>query len=169
VTAPDRLDVLNRASSQQATAALRACNASPLWVEHLLVGRPYRDVASLLGTAEQAARSLRWDEVRRALDAHPRIGDRAEGHGVEARWSRREQAAVGGVDAATQDALHAGNAAYERRFGHVFLIRAAGRSAEEMLAELRRRLDNDEAPERAEVTEQLAQITRLRGERLVTG
>jgi 2-oxo-4-hydroxy-4-carboxy-5-ureidoimidazoline decarboxylase len=34
-----------------------------------------------------------------------------------------------------------------------------------MLAELRRRLDNDEAAERAEVTEQLAQITarRVRG------
>lgn len=169
MTAPDRLDVLNRASSQQATAALSACNASPVWVEQLLVGRPYRDVASLLGAAEQAARSLSWDEVRRALDAHPRIGDRAEGGSVEARWSRREQAAVGGVDAATQDALHAGNAAYEDRFGHVFLIRAAGRSAEEMLAELRRRLANDEAPERAEVTEQLAQITRLRVERLVTG
>ena len=32
----------------------------------------------------------------------------------------------------------------------------------EMLAELRRRLSNDEAAERAEVTEQLAQITGLR-------
>ncbi len=97
MTTPDRLDVLNRASSQQATAALSACNASPVWVEHLLVGRPYRDVASLLAVAEQAARSLSWDEVRRALDAHPRIGDRAEGRSVEARWSRREQAAVGGT------------------------------------------------------------------------
>ena len=36
-----------------------------------------------------------------------------------------------------------------------------------MLAELRRRLGNDETGERAEVTEQLAQITRLRLERLL--
>ena len=163
----DQLDVLNRASAEQATAALSACNASPVWIERLLTGRPYRDTASLLSAAEQVARSLSWDEVRRALDAHPRIGDRAEGRSPEARWSRREQAAVGAADHATQDALREGNTAYERRFGHVFLIRAAGRSAEEMLAELRRRLDNDETQERAEVTEQLARITRLRVERLL--
>ena len=52
-------------------------------------------------------------------------------------------------------------------FGHVFLIRAAGRSAAEMLAELRRRLGNDPATERREVVDQLAQITRLRVERLL--
>ena len=69
----------------------------------------------------------------------------------------------------TQDALRAGNAEYERRFGHVFLIRAAGRSAEEMAAELDRRLANDDARERAEVTEQLAQITRLRVQSLLAG
>ena len=55
-----------------------------------------------------------------------------------------------------------GNRAYEERFGHVFLIRAAGRTPEQMLAELRRRLGNDADAERAEATEQLAQITGLR-------
>jgi 2-oxo-4-hydroxy-4-carboxy-5-ureidoimidazoline decarboxylase len=64
-------------------------------------------------------------------------------------------------------ALLEGNRAYEERFGHVFLIRAAGRSPGEMLAELRRRLADDEAAERAEVTEQLAQITGLRVRGLV--
>jgi 2-oxo-4-hydroxy-4-carboxy-5-ureidoimidazoline decarboxylase len=50
----------------------------------------------------------------------------------------------------------------------VFLIRASGRSPEEMLAELNRRLDSDEETERAEVTEQLAQITGIRVRGLVT-
>ena len=131
--------------------------------------RPYADVDSLLDTAEHAARALDWAEVQQALDAHPRIGERADGASTEAQWSRREQSAVGTSDAATQDALRAGNAAYERRFGHVFLIRAAGRSAEEMAAELDRRLANDDARERAEVTEQLAQITRLRVQSLLAG
>jgi 2-oxo-4-hydroxy-4-carboxy-5-ureidoimidazoline decarboxylase len=66
------------------------------------------------------------------------------------------------ADAAVRAALVDGNRAYEERFDHVFLIRAAGRSPEEMLAELRRRLDNDAESERAEATEQLAQITALR-------
>jgi 2-oxo-4-hydroxy-4-carboxy-5-ureidoimidazoline decarboxylase len=72
------------------------------------------------------------------------------------------------ADAATREALVDSNRAYEERFDHVFLIRASGRSPEEMLAELRRRLDNDEETERAEVTEQLAQITALRVRGLVS-
>jgi 2-oxo-4-hydroxy-4-carboxy-5-ureidoimidazoline decarboxylase len=72
------------------------------------------------------------------------------------------------ADAATRSALLDGNRAYEERFGHVFLIRAAGRTPAEMLAELHRRLANDAAAERAEATEQLAQITGLRVRGLVS-
>lgn len=158
---------LNDAPDEQAADRLAVCNASRRWVHQVLLRRPYTDAESLLSEATRAARSLEWADVCQALDAHPRIGDRATDECAEAEWSRREQAAVGTSDAETREALRLANAAYERRFGHVFLIRAAGRTAEEMLAELRRRLDNDEAGERAEVTEQLAQITRLRLERLI--
>jgi 2-oxo-4-hydroxy-4-carboxy-5-ureidoimidazoline decarboxylase len=75
---------------------------------------------------------------------------------------------MGAADDDTRAAVVEGNRAYEDRFGHVYLIRAAGRSPEEMLAELRRRLANDEDAERAEVVEQLAQITELRVRGLVT-
>ena len=64
--------------------------------------------------------------------------------------------------ACSQEALREGNLAYEERFGRVFLIRAAGRSAEEMLAEVRRRLGNDDAAEAAEARDQLRQIALLR-------
>jgi hypothetical protein len=69
---------------------------------------------------------------------------------------------------ATRAALAEGNREYEERFDRVFLVRAAGRSPEELLAELRRRLGNDEEIERAEVTGQLAEITALRVRGLVT-
>ena len=62
--------------------------------------------------------------------------------------------------------LAAGNAAYEERFGRVFLIRAAGRDAEEILAELDRRLGNDDEAERAETVDNLRQIALLRLEAL---
>ncbi|MDT0347930.1 2-oxo-4-hydroxy-4-carboxy-5-ureidoimidazoline decarboxylase [Pseudonocardia charpentierae] len=168
MTNTGRLDVLHLPDAQ-AAEQLRACNASPVWIEQVLAHRPYADLDSVLDTAEHAARDLDWSEVRRALDAHPRIGERAEGGSTEAQWSRREQSTVAGTDARTQELLRTRNAEYERRFGHVFLIRAAGRSAEEMLTELDRRLGNDEGRERAEVTEQLAQITRLRLQTLLAG
>ncbi|MGY1638236.1 2-oxo-4-hydroxy-4-carboxy-5-ureidoimidazoline decarboxylase [Geodermatophilus sp. SYSU D00742] len=161
------LDDFNAEPADRAVQQLRACNAAPRFAAEVVAGRPYPDVDALVARAEAVARGLPWDEVALAVAAHPRIGERPEGSSPEAAASRREQGAVGGADDATRAALADGNRRYEERFGHLFLIRAAGRAPEEVLAELRRRLDADEEAERAEVTEQLAQITALRVRELV--
>jgi 2-oxo-4-hydroxy-4-carboxy-5-ureidoimidazoline decarboxylase len=162
------LEEFNDEPADQAVQRLRACNAAPRFAAEVVAGRPYRDVDTLVGRAEEVSRALPWDDVAIALAAHPRIGDRVEGSSAEAESSRREQSSMGGADDETRAALLEGNRAYEERFDHVFLIRASGRSPEEMLVELRRRLDNDEDTERAEVTEQRAQITGLRVRGLVS-
>ena len=59
-------------------------------------------------------------------------------------------------------ALAAGNARYEERFGHVFLICASGLSGEQMRAALEERLKNDPATERTVATAELRKITVLR-------
>jgi len=156
------LDDVNHGPAETVAELLHTCNAAPRFVTDVLAGRPYPDAEALVARAEAVARSLPWDEVTRALAAHPRIGERVEGTSAEARASRREQSSMSDADAEVRAALVAGNRAYEERFDHVFLIRATGRSPDQMLAELRRRLDNDVESERAEVTEQLAQITALR-------
>jgi 2-oxo-4-hydroxy-4-carboxy-5-ureidoimidazoline decarboxylase len=162
-----RIEEFDEQPADRAVEALRACNAAPRFAAEVVAGRPYRDAGALVARAEEVARALPWDEVALALAAHPRIGDRVEGSSAEARSSRREQSSMTDADEATRQALLEGNRAYEERFDHVFLIRASGRSPQEMLAELRRRLGNDDAAERAEVTEQLAQITALRVRQLV--
>ncbi|SFO56322.1 2-oxo-4-hydroxy-4-carboxy-5-ureidoimidazoline decarboxylase [Geodermatophilus obscurus] len=162
-----RLDEFNAEPADVAVEALRACNAAPRFAAELVAARPFPDADTLVRRAGEVARALPWDEVSTALAAHPRIGDRVQGSSAEAQASRREQGSMGGADDDTRAAVAEGNRAYEDRFGHVYLIRAAGRSPEEMLAELRRRLANDEDAERAEVVEQLAQITELRVRGLV--
>jgi 2-oxo-4-hydroxy-4-carboxy-5-ureidoimidazoline decarboxylase len=159
---PTSLDAFNADPPERVVEALRACNAAPRFAAELVAGRPYPDVGTLVARAEKVARSLPWDEVALALAAHPRIGDRVEGTSAEAESSRREQGSMAGADDATRAALVDGNRAYEERFDHVFLVRAAGRTPAEMLAVLRRRLHNDDQSERRETTEQLAQITALR-------
>jgi 2-oxo-4-hydroxy-4-carboxy-5-ureidoimidazoline decarboxylase len=161
------IDEFNDEPADRAVQALRACNAAPRFAAEMVAGRPYRDAETLVARAEQIARSLPWEDVAVALAAHPRIGDRVAGASAEAQSSRREQSSMAAADDETRTALVEGNRAYEERFDHVFLIRASGRSPGEMLAELRRRLGNDEQAERAEVTEQLAQITALRVKALV--
>ena len=157
----------NALPADAAERALRACNAAPRFAREVAAGRPYPDAAALAAAAHRVSAGLSWAEVSEALAAHPRIGERAAGDSADAAASRREQAAVGTASDAVRAELAAGNRAYEERFGHVFLIRAAGRSPAEILAELRRRLQQDRAAERAETTAQLAEITRLRVERLV--
>ena len=162
------LDEFNSERADRAGEALRSCNAAARFAAEVAAGRPYPDVETLVRRAGEVARGLSWDEVSVALAAHPRIGDRVSGASAEAEASRREQASMGGAGDTVRTQIVEGNRAYEERFGHVFLIRAAGRSPEEMLAELRRRLAADPDAERAEVTEQLAQITELRVEDLVS-
>jgi 2-oxo-4-hydroxy-4-carboxy-5-ureidoimidazoline decarboxylase len=161
------LDEFNDEPADEAVQALRACNAAPRFAAEIVAGRPYRDVGTLLARVEEVARALPWEDVAMALAAHPRIGGRVEGWSAEAESSRREQSSMDDADTATRDALIEGNKAYEERFDHVFLIRAAGRTPAEMLAELHRRLGNDPETEQAEVIEQLAQITALRVKSLV--
>jgi 2-oxo-4-hydroxy-4-carboxy-5-ureidoimidazoline decarboxylase len=148
----------NELPVERAAADLAACCASPAWTAGVLAGRPYADRADLLACSRRLLAELDWAEVRRAVDAHPRIGERVAGPGREADWSRREQS---GMDHAEQDvrmALVEANRAYEERFGHVFLIFATGRTDVEMLAAARLRVGNDDDTEREVVRAELGLI-----------
>ena len=155
------LQEFNSAPADRLRPMLAACCDVPRWVDGLLAKRPYGDLAALTAVADQSLRVLDDDEVDRALRAHPRIGDRPQGAGTEAAWSRREQSGVG-EDPGVREALAEGNREYEQRFGRVFLICATGLSAEEMLTSLRRRLTHDDATEVAVVREELRKIALLR-------
>jgi 2-oxo-4-hydroxy-4-carboxy-5-ureidoimidazoline decarboxylase len=96
------------------------------------------------------------DEWVAAMQAHPRIGERGGAN------SRREQSRAMQGSPATLAALAAENRRYEERFGHVFLIFASGRSADEILAELRRRMSNDPAAELEEAKRELRKIAQVR-------
>lgn len=138
------------------------CVAIPSWASGVVAGRPYRDVRHLVAAAEQLAAAWTDEEVEGALADHPRIGERHAGDGESAALSAREQAGVDPADLDVQTRLKAGNAAYEERFGRIYLVRAAGRSAEEMLALLEERLENDPATEMTVTKGQLAEIALLR-------
>ena len=158
----DALTRFNTAPPARAAELAHGCLAVPAFAVVFTNSRPFPSADAAVARAEELARSLSWRQVTTALEAHPRIGDRVEGTSAEAAASRREQSGMSTADDELRTAMTEGNRAYEQRFGHVFLIRAAGRSAEEMLGELQRRLGNPPEAERAAVTEQLAQITALR-------
>ncbi|MEI4273571.1 2-oxo-4-hydroxy-4-carboxy-5-ureidoimidazoline decarboxylase [Klenkia sp. LSe6-5] len=157
----------NTADDEQLAGALVACNAAASFAPAVVAGRPYDSVDALVDWAGEVSRALPWAEVGDALAAHPRIGDRVTGDSAEASSSRREQASMSGAADDVRAAILAGNRDYEAKFDQVFLVRAAGRTPEELLAELQRRLGHTPDQERPEVVEQLAQITELRVRGLV--
>lgn len=162
------MEAFNALPEAQARARLAGCLDVDRWVDTVLAGRPYADRAALMKVAEVAAQSLTDDELASALAGHPRIGERA-GAGQDEVASAREQAGVDPADAVLAGRLAEGNRAYEDRFDRVFLIRAAGRSGPEILAELERRLGADDETERAETVTQLREIALLRLEQLTGG
>lgn len=159
------LPALNALPAQAAERVMRACCAAGEWARAMVAARPFASAEQLYAAAERTIASMDEDAADEALADHPRIGERLGGAG--AAWSRQEQAGVGTAGEATRAALAVGNAEYERRFGHVYLVSAAGRTGEELLAVLRGRLDNDRETERQVVRRELARITRLRLERVV--
>jgi 2-oxo-4-hydroxy-4-carboxy-5-ureidoimidazoline decarboxylase len=145
-----------------ARSVLVECCTAPEWAERLAAGRPYGALPALLERADAVLAALDEDQVDLALAGHPRIGERSA-HASSAR----EQAGVATAPDAVLAALAEGNRAYEERFGHVYLVCADGRPAEELLAVLRARLDNDPATERAVLRTELGKINRIRLSRLL--
>lgn len=157
-----QLTTFNQASHAEAMDTALVWASIPTWAEAIADARPFVSVDDAARAATAASDSWGEAELEAALAHHPRIGQKPAGTGAEAAASRREQAAMGTAADEITAAIAAANADYEFRFGRIFLIRAAGRTPEEMLAEARRRLHNSDASETAEALAQLREIALLR-------
>jgi len=161
------LDSLNALPPADAEAAFLACCGSQAWARWMVSRRPYADTADLLATADRIWATLTPADWREAFAAHPRIGDKKQdGEDRFRRWSAAEQSGASSADATVRAELAEANRIYEDRFGHIFIVCATGKSAEEMLSLLRQRLGNDPDTELRIAAEEQRKITRLRLEKL---
>ena len=163
---------LNALTRLEAEAELLRCCGSVAWARRMAEARPFTDADAVLEAADRVWWALAPDDWLEAFRAHPRIGERdaATPQGSEARaQSAREQSGVAGAAPEVRAALAEGNRAYEARFGHIFIVCATGKRADEMLALLTARLANDPAAELRVAAEEQRKITRLRLERLLAG
>lgn len=166
------LEALNRLAEPEARAALERCCGSARWVDAMLAARPFADLEALHAAAGRAAEALGREDWLEAFAHHPRIGDveaLRSRFASTAAWAGAEQAGAAGAADATLRALADGNAAYEARFGYIFIVCATDKSADEMLALLRARLGNEPAAELAIAAGEQRRITRLRLEKLLAG
>ena len=164
------IQLFNAITDTELHAALADYCAAPEWIARMVGARPYSSAAALLATADKAAEAIGPDDWLEAFRHHPRIGERraerAQSRLAETA-SAGEQAGVSVADHHELEALAADNRAYEDRFGYVFIISAAGKTAPEIGAALRARLKNDAATELSIAAAEQRRITRLRLENLL--
>jgi len=156
------LERLNALAPDEAEAELLRCCGSSAWARRMAEVRPFASRPALEDAADLTWGALPPAGWRAAFAAHPRIGERAA-----QAWSREEQAAAAAAPEAIRARLAEAQRAYEARFGHLFIVCASGRGAEEILTMLERRLANTADLELRVAAEEQRKITRLRLDRLL--
>lgn len=156
------LTFLNSAPPEDARAEFQRCCGSSTWAGFMEAGRPYAALSALDRAADDAWSRCSREDWLEAFAAHPRIGERAEG-----QWSREEQSGAAAAGAETLGELEKLNRRYQEKFGYTFIICATGKTAGEILAILRSRLENGPDAEIRAAAEEQRLITRLRLRKLL--
>jgi OHCU decarboxylase len=158
------LDRWNKAEESEALRAMIACCGARRWAEAMVALRPMASVVELSMAADRVWSGMEETDWMEAFACHPRIGERKPAHASakSQAWSRQEQSSAEDAGEAVLAELTAGNALYVERFGFTYIVCATGKSAEEMLSILNRRLASERAAELREAAEQQRQITQIR-------
>lgn len=163
------LDEFNALPPAKAESTLMDCCGCARWAANMAAQRPFNNVNSMFAAADTVWQNLERADWLEVFSHHPQIGEKASVGSASARqWAAGEQS---GARAATEDSkarLARGNRAYYDKFGYIYIVCATGKSADEMLALLDRRLQNDAASELPIAAEQQRLITRIRLEKLLS-
>jgi 2-oxo-4-hydroxy-4-carboxy-5-ureidoimidazoline decarboxylase len=180
----------NELPDRAARHALLDCCSAPGWAAQMTAARPFASAQDAIRQSGAIVAALTVQDLAAALAGHPRIGERPDACGgipsvapryragssneapmppQAADWSAQEQSGVDAEDTETRQALAAANERYEQRFGHIYLVCAAGRTGSELLTVLHDRLQNEPDDEWQVVRAELQKINALRLQRLMTG
>lgn len=169
----------NLLSAADARNEILPCCGSRAWASTMVGRRPITNETVLLAVSDEVWKGLPEKEWNEAFRSHPRIGESlrqlemnsigaVESHQQEAvgdrasAWSGQEQQQVSIAGTPERLALAEANHVYEQRFGRIFIICATGKSPDDILRNLHRRLNNDAATELYEAAEEQRMITNLR-------
>lgn len=147
------IERFNTAPADGVRRALLGCCRSVRWAHRITDHRPYPDLDSLLAAADEAGYDLAPADLAEALAGESLTLLPAGAYSV------------------ARTALSAAQAAYESKFGHVFVIAlddvTPEEAADRVLAAIRSRLTNDPEDERPLAAEELRRLAQGRLTRLI--
>lgn len=164
------IEELNELPKDEAEEALLGCCGSTAWAKSMASLRPFEDLAAVLKAAEKEWSKLDRDDWLEAFAAHPKIGDMSS---LKSRfshtrsWASEEQAGASSASETVLSLLAQGNKKYKKRFGYIFVVSAAEKSAAQMLRILKERLSNDAEEELKVAAAEQQKITELRLQKMI--
>lgn len=165
------LRYLNALVPHLAEQAFLSCCGSSNWARRMVDARPFASLDELFETSTAIWRETGREDWLQAFASHPRIGESrplyAKTKGLRDQWSSEEQSSAGRAPEELRQALAEANRRYEARFGHIFIVCATGKNAEEMLGILEERLRNFPDDELFVAAEEQRKITELRLRKLL--
>ncbi len=165
------LESLNALPPDEAFQEFLKCCGSTRWAQAMVQLRPYAaNVDGLTLLANEMWWGLEPADWLEAFRSHPKIGEKKAADAISKQaqtWSSHEQAGVQTAAQNTLNELAQLNREYEAKFGFIFIVCATGKSANEMLALLRERLQNDIETELPIAAAEQAKITELRLKKLI--
>ncbi len=167
------LDDLNKLSEADAYTQLEQCCVSRTWIAKMLNSRPFSSGQELL---EKAAaiwyKECNIDDFKEAFTGHPKIGDVESLKQKFARtksWAGDEQSKMAAAGDDVIRELAEVNTRYEEKFGYIFIVSASGKTAGEMLAIGKARLEHNVEDEVFVAMNEQHKITVIRLAKLISG
>jgi len=152
------LQEINALGHERGLELFSRCCVAKEYALAMVNAMPFASVVALESASDLATLSLTQAGLLEGFSGHPRIGDRK----VHSAWSSAEQSGLDSAQDKVLTALHEANISYEKKFDHVFLICATGKTADFMLAQCLRRIENSPTIEIEEAREQLRLINLIR-------
>ena len=164
------LESLNSLTISDANEQFETCCGAANWVEKMNQNRPFQNKDDLYQKAESIWYSLSSKDWLEAFTHHPKIGNidslRKKFHNTKS-ISKDEQSGINDAAESTLKDLAESNQLYQDKFGFIFIICATGKSADEMLALIKIRLNNNANAEMLNAAKEQNKITQLRLEKLL--
>ena len=146
------------------------CCGATNWIKIMNQSRPFQNKNEVYQQAESIWFSLSSEDWLEAFTHHPKIGDidslRKKFHNTKS-ISKNEQSGVNDAEKSTLNNLAKSNQLYEDKFGFIFIVCATGKSADEMLALIKMRLNKNAETEMQNAAKEQNKITQLRLEKLL--
>jgi 2-oxo-4-hydroxy-4-carboxy-5-ureidoimidazoline decarboxylase len=164
-----RLEEFNKLDTQSAAAELKKCCGSTRWIKSMIENIPFDSVASLKKIAEIEWQNCNAEDRKEAFSHHPKIGEKkvsAVKTGNATEWAQQEQSGMNTAEEQIQNEMTLLNEQYEKKFGFIYIVFATGKSAEEMLRLLQKRINNTAEEELKNAGAEQIKITQLRIDKL---